>query len=160
MELRDIPVSNAQMLVRRPVAEVFGAFIDPAVTTRFWFSRSSGRLDVGERVRWEWEMYGVSTNVEVKAVEPNKRILIEWDGYTSRNTVEWLFTPHGADQTFVTVSERGFTGDGDEVVKQTLDSTGGFNLLLAGLKVYLEHGIEPKFVLDHAPEALVEGAAR
>ncbi len=159
MELHDTPTSKAQMLVRRPIAEVFGAFIDPAVTTRFWFSRSSGRLELGQRVRWDWEMYGVSTNVEVKAIEPNKRILIEWDGYTSRNTVEWIFTPHGADKTFVVVTERGFTGDGDQLVRQALDSTGGFNLLLAGLKVFLEHGVEPMLVVDHAPEALVEGVA-
>jgi len=158
MEFHDPPISKAQMLIRRPVADVFGAFIDPAVTTRFWFSKSSGRLEVGKRVRWDWEMYGASTNVEVKAIEPNRRLLIEWDGYTSRNTVEWVFAPRGADRTFVTVSERGFTGDGDQVVKQALESTGGFNLLLAGLKVFLEHGIEPNLVVDHNPDAIVEGA--
>lgn len=38
-----------------------------------------------------------------------------------------------------------------------LDSTGGFSFLLAGLKVFLEHGIEPNLVVDHAPAALVEG---
>ena len=159
MDFHDPPISKAQMLVRRPVAEVFGAFIDPAVTTRFWFSKSSGRLQAGGRARWEWEMYGVSTEVEVKAIEPNRRLLIEWDGYSARTIVEWVFAPHGPDRTFVTVSERGFRGDGDQVVKQALESTGGFNLVLAGLKVFLEHGIEPNFVLDHAPDALVEGAA-
>ena len=158
MEFHDPPISKAQMLVRRPVAEVFAAVIDPAVTTRFWFTRSSGQLEVGKKVRWDWEMYGVSTNVEVKAIEPNRRLVIEWDGYSARNTVEWVFVARGADKTFVAVSERGFTGDGDQVVKQVVNSAGGFNLVLAGLKVFLEHGIEPNFVLDHAPEALVENA--
>ncbi|MDP3747470.1 MAG: SRPBCC family protein [Phenylobacterium sp.] len=156
MEIHDTPISTAQMLVRRPVADVFGAFIDPAVTTRFWFSRSSGRLEVGKRVRWDWEMYGASTNVDVKAIEANRRIVIEWDGYNSRNTVEWTFAPRGGNETFVTGSERGFSGDGDQVVKQALDSTGGFNLLLAGLKVFLEHGVEPSLVVDHNPDAIVE----
>ncbi|MBC7990984.1 MAG: polyketide cyclase, partial [Luteimonas sp.] len=27
------------MLIRRPVAEVFEAFVDPAITSRFWFTR-------------------------------------------------------------------------------------------------------------------------
>lgn len=160
MEIRDAPISKAQMLVRRPVAEVFGAFIDPAVTTRFWFSKSSGRLEAGRQVRWDWEMYGASTNVDVKAIDPDRRILIEWDGYNSRNLVEWVFAPRGGDQTFVTVSERGFSGDADQVVKQALDSTGGFNLLLAGLKFFLEHGVEPNLVVDHNPDAIVEGAHR
>ena len=160
MEIRNAPISKAQMLVRRPVDEVFGAFIDPAVTTRFWFSKSSGKLVVGKEIHWDWEMYGVSTKVDVKAIEANQRILIEWDGYDSRNTVEWTFAPQSERETFVIVSECGFSGDGDKVVKQALESTGGFNLLLAGLKIFLEHGIEPNLVVDHNPAAVVEGAHR
>ena len=38
------PVVTATMLIRRPAAEVYAAFVDPAVTTRFWFSRASGPL--------------------------------------------------------------------------------------------------------------------
>jgi uncharacterized protein YndB with AHSA1/START domain len=34
--------AKAEMLIRRPVAEVFEAFVDPAVTTRFWFTKSEG----------------------------------------------------------------------------------------------------------------------
>ncbi len=44
------PVASAGMLVRRPVAEVFEAFIDPAITARFWFSDGRGRLEPGARV--------------------------------------------------------------------------------------------------------------
>jgi hypothetical protein len=39
--------AKAEMLIRRPVAEVVEAFVDPAVTSRFWFTRSTGRLEVG-----------------------------------------------------------------------------------------------------------------
>jgi uncharacterized protein YndB with AHSA1/START domain len=54
------PVAKAQMLIRRPVATVFDAFVDPAVTTKFWFTKSSGRLEPGKDLRWDWEMYGAS----------------------------------------------------------------------------------------------------
>jgi uncharacterized protein YndB with AHSA1/START domain len=77
MKLQNAPMAKAQMLIRKPVAEVFDAFVDPAITTKFWFTKSSGRLEPGKEVRWDWEMYGVATQVSVKAVEPNKRILIE-----------------------------------------------------------------------------------
>jgi len=40
---------NTGMLIRRPVAEVFEAFIDPDITTQFWFTRSSGRLEPANR---------------------------------------------------------------------------------------------------------------
>jgi uncharacterized protein (DUF2249 family) len=42
-------------------------------------------------------------------------------------------------------------------VAQAIDSTGGFSFVLAALKVFLEHGIEPNFVVDHDPESLVQG---
>jgi uncharacterized protein YndB with AHSA1/START domain len=42
------PVAKAEMLIRRPVAEVFEAFVDPEVTRNFWFTRGSSRLEAGK----------------------------------------------------------------------------------------------------------------
>ena len=153
------PVAKVQMLIRRPVAEVFNAFIDPSLTSRFWFSKSSGRLEAGTQVRWDWEMYGAFTRVDVKAIQPNQRILIEWNGPDNPTSVEWTFEPRGKDRTFVTVKNWGFHGTADAVVAQAIDSMGGFSLVLAGLKAFLEHRIELNLVADHAPDALVEGWA-
>ena len=153
----EAPVAKAQMLIRKPVAQVFEALVDPAITSHFWFSKSSGKLETGKQIRWDWEMYGHHTDVDVKAIELNKRILIEWNGPENPSTVEWTFEDKGDDRTFIVVKNWGFNGDADKVVSETIDSTGGFTFLLAGLKVFLEHGIEPNFVLDHAPDALIEG---
>ena len=35
LELIQTPVARAEMLIRRPVAEVFEAFINPEITTKF-----------------------------------------------------------------------------------------------------------------------------
>jgi uncharacterized protein YndB with AHSA1/START domain len=145
-------VARAQMLIRKPVAQVFEALADPAVTSRFWFSKGSARLKTGERVRWDWEMYGVFAEVDVKAVEENRRILIEWNGPDNPSLVEWTFEPRGEDKTFVVVKNWGFSGGAEEAI----DSTGGFSFLLAGLKAFLEHGIELNLVRDHAPDSLKE----
>ena len=153
------PVAKVQMLIRRPVAQVFNAFIDPSMTSRFWFSKSSGRLEAGTQVRWDWEMYGAFTRVDVKAIQPNQRILIEWNGPDNPSSVEWTFEPRGKDRTFVTVKNWGFHGTADAVVAQAIDSMGGFSLVLAGLKAFLEHRIELNLVADHAPDSLVEGWA-
>jgi uncharacterized protein YndB with AHSA1/START domain len=149
------PIASAGMLIRRSVAMVFEAFVDPAVTRRFWFSRGSGRLEPGASVRWDWEMYGAGSDVRVKAIEPGTRILIEWDDPPTE--VEWRFEARGPDRTWVTVENRGFHGDDDARVAAALDSTGGFALVLAGAKIWLEHGIEPGFVLDRHPDARVDG---
>jgi len=37
-------------------------------------------------------MHNTSTEVTVKAIEPNKRILIEWGDADKRTDVEWIFT--------------------------------------------------------------------
>lgn len=153
MEITRIPVANTGMLIRRPVADVFEAFIDPAITTRFWFTKSSGRLEPGKQVRWEWEMYHVSTQVNVKEFEENRRILIEWESYGgTTNTVEWLFTARAENESFVAITNAGFSGDGDEVVQQALDSTGGFTLVLAGAKAFLEHNIALNLTADRFPD--------
>ena len=155
MTTRTQPIAEAQMLIRRPGAVVFEAFVDPAVASRFWFSKGSDKLAAGKRVRWDWEMYGAGTAVEVKAIEPGKRILIEWDGPDNPTSVEWTFEARGEAQTFVKIRNWGFSGDADEIVAKALDSTGGFNLVLAGAKFFLEHGIEPNLVVDRAPDAVV-----
>ena len=152
MERQSEPVARSQMLIRRPVAEVFEAFVDPAITSRFWFTRGSARLTEGEVVTWHWDMYGVAATVAVKSVEPNRRILIEWP-----TPVEWTFTPRGDDTTFVSITASGFGGSGDEKVARAIDSMGGFSFLLAGCKAFLEHGVELNLSADHHPDAHVKG---
>ena len=138
------------MLIRCPASEVFGAFVDPAVTTRFWFTKSSGLLAPGAQVRWEWEMYGVSTNVVVKAVERDTRILIEWNDPPC--PVEWKFEARGKHATFVTIETSGFRGSDSEVIAQALDSKGGFTSVLAGCKALLEHDVTLNLVGDQFPD--------
>ena len=150
-QLTKAPVAKTGMLIRKPAAEVFAAFVEPQITTRFWFTKSSGRLEPGRKIRWDWEMFGAGTDVTVKALEPNRRILIEWDGYSGRTVVEWKFTPMEGG-TFVTITESGFTGEGDEVADYASVSTQGFTWTLAGLKALLEHGIELNLVRDRFPK--------
>jgi uncharacterized protein YndB with AHSA1/START domain len=156
LQLTTVPVTKTGMLIRRPVADVFEAFINPDVTTRFWFTRGSGRLEVGKPVQWEWEMYGISVPVTVKVIEPNRRIVIEWPGYNGVTTVEWTFAPQSDGTTFVGITEAGFTGDGDELVKLVTSSTQGFTLVLAGLKALLEHDVRLNLVADRYPKGIEE----
>lgn len=153
-QLTAAPIAKAEMLIRKPVRNVFEAFVEPAITSRFWFTKSSGRLAPGKHVRWEWEMYGLSVDVMVKALEQNKRILIEWSAGDTPTTVEWLFTPRTDHTTFVTITHSGPTGDGDAIAKQAIDSTEGFAFVLAGLKALLEHNVVLNLVPDRHPDGI------
>ena len=151
-KLDELPTVNVGMLIRKPVEEVFEAFIDPAITTKFWFTKSNGRLEKGKRIRWDWEMYGVSAELEVKEVEKDKRILIQFDDDT---IAEWLFTSRESEGTFVEIKNYGFKGTPTEIVNQVVDSTGGYNIVLCGLKALLEHNIVLNLVADKFPDANV-----
>ena len=154
LQLTQVPIVKTGMLIRKPVADVFEAFVNPDITTRFWFTKGSGRLEAGRQVQWDWEMYGISIPVTVKAIEPNRRILIEWPGQVGPSRVEWIFRPLEEGTTFVSITNSGFSGDGDALVKEALDSTQGFSLVLAGLKALLEHGIRLNLVPDRYPKGV------
>ena len=47
LQLTYMPQSKTGMLIRKPVTEVFTAFVDPAVTTKFWFTKAVAG--------WRWD---------------------------------------------------------------------------------------------------------
>ena len=148
------PVAKAEMLIRKPVAEVFEAFVDPAITSKFWFTKGSGRLDTDREVTWEWGMYNFSIQIHVKEIEKNRKILIDWPGYGTPTTVEWIFTARPDGTTFVSITNQGFSGEDDEIVKQAIASTEGFTFVLSGLKALLEHGVVLNLVADRFPDGV------
>jgi len=148
--------ATAEMMIRKPIAEVFEAFIDPAITTKFWFTHSTGKLATGKQVDWIWEMYQLTVPVLVKTIEVNKRILIEWGKGADTSTAEWIFKSYGPAKTFVKIVNADLQGEGAELTNRRIDSTGGFTMVLAGLKAWLEHGIELNLIGDKFPKELME----
>jgi uncharacterized protein YndB with AHSA1/START domain len=145
--------TEAKMLIRKPVAQVFEAFIDPAITTNFWFTSGSDKLEVNKKVTWEWEMYGVSTLVDVKEIVPNKKIIIEWADDPGTK-VEFKFEQRSNDSTYLIITEWGYEMTGEKLLAKIKDSTGGFTTVLDGLKAFLEHGINLNLVADKFPDKI------
>lgn len=143
MELTKSPSVNVGLLIRRPPRDVFEALVDPSITTRFWYTKSSGRMVQGAELKWEWEMYGVSGQVKVLEVQTDRFIRFHWDGYDPSNptTVEFRIIPYHDDTAYLRVTETGFTGDGDTQAKRAIESTGGFTFMISALKALLEHDI-------------------
>lgn len=148
-----VPVARAEMLIRKPVDAVFEAFVNPDVTTRFWFTRSSGRLCEAQRVTWEWGMFNMSMQVTVLELAQDERILMEWGGPEKPTIVEWQFKPRG-DSTYVSVTNRGFDGDRPQQTAAAVDATEGFALVLVGAKAWLEHGLRLNLIVDRFPDAV------
>jgi len=146
--------ARAEMLIRKPVSEVFEAFVNPEITSKFWFTKGSGKLQEDEKTQWSWEMYGFSLSVMTHVLQENKKIVIEWGDPDESTLVEWIFTPINGNETFVSITNSGFKGDQDKIIDQVRNSTEGFTLVLAGAKAYLEHHILLNLVLDRFPKGL------
>lgn len=144
-----MPVIETQMLIRKPVQEVFNAFIDPKLSCKFWFSHSTGKLEQGKTVQWTWEKYQHQAEVVVLAVEQNKVIKILWG--SPRTAVDFIFEEIEPAQTYVKIRNFDLPFQGSELIAYIIDSTGGFTTVLDNLKAYLEHGIELNLVNDKFP---------
>lgn len=145
--------AGAQMKIRKPVSEVFDAFINPEVTTKFWFTKSGGKLETGKTVVWEWEMYGVSTKVEAVEIVPNRKITIRWG--EPQTNVDFNFGELSDGSTYVDIKHYGFHEKGDNLIAAIRDSTGGFTTVVDGLKAWLEHGINLNLISDKFPKEIM-----
>ncbi|CAD0218804.1 SRPBCC family protein [Chryseobacterium sp. JV274] len=140
---------EAQMLIRKPVEDVFEAFINPEITTHFWFTKSTGKLEEGKTVIWEWEMYGVKNVVNVHQVIPYQLIKTEWGEPSTNVDYEFKTMEKG---TLVVIKSYGFSQTGEDLLKVINDNTGGFTTVLDGCKAYLEHGINLRLIEDKFPQ--------
>jgi uncharacterized protein YndB with AHSA1/START domain len=142
----ETPVGQASLLIRKPIAEVFDAIVDPAITTKFWFLKGSDRLGPGKEV--EWVFPGNHTaQVATRAFEPNRRLVLDWwmkgmRPTTTTTTMEWVLIPTGDNATCLSVISSGFTGDPASVADQANFMTGGFTFVLTSMKTFLEHNLK------------------
>jgi uncharacterized protein YndB with AHSA1/START domain/uncharacterized glyoxalase superfamily protein PhnB len=141
------PEVEIDMLVRRPAAEVWEAFADPERIRRFWLARSSGRLAPGAQVRWTFKVAGAATDVRVVQAVPGELLDLRWDdGQPLMITFEAR-----DDATLVRIRVTDFGGD--TPAANAVESMSGFTLVLASLKMWLEHGIEGDLMYDKFPDA-------
>lgn len=139
---------EAQMLIRKPIEDVFEAFINPEITTNFWFTKSTGKLEEGKNVTWEWEMYGAKSDVKVLQIIPNQLIKTEWGESSTNVDYEFKEMENG---TLVIIKSFGFSQTGEDLLEIINDNTGGFTTVLDGCKAYLEYGINLRLIEDKFP---------
>ena len=148
MSISNEMFAEASTMMRKPVSEVYNAFIDPDITTHFWFSKGTGKLQPRAEVRWLWEPYNLDVPVKVIEMVENEKIRVTVGSGKQESEIEWTFSSLAEDQTRVHVVNRNFIGTDEEKIARLRDSSSGFALVLAGLKAYLEHGIHLNLVWD------------
>ncbi|WP_425916736.1 SRPBCC domain-containing protein [Acinetobacter sp. TSRC1-2] len=142
-------VIETQMLIRKPVAEVFNAFIDPEITRKFWFTSSTGHLMENKNVDWYWEKYEVTTSVFVEQLINNQLIQIKWG--EPKSTVDFIFERISENETYIRIRNYEIPLEGSELIAFVIKHTNDFTTLLAGAKAYLEYGAQLNLVNDRLP---------
>ena len=66
--------ATAAMLIRKPVPDVFDAFVNPRSLEKFWLKSASGPLARDATVEWEFMVKGARETVTVTEFIPNQTI--------------------------------------------------------------------------------------
>jgi uncharacterized protein YndB with AHSA1/START domain len=136
------PKFQVQLKIRKPVAEVFDAVVQPERLSGYFVQKSSGPLIEGKTVHWTFAEVAGDTDVVVRQVQKNERLVLEWPaaggGYQTR--IVMLFEPLDASNTMVRIEESGWHDDAAGI-EASYGNCGGWMHMMACLKAYLEYGI-------------------
>ncbi|MDO4229786.1 MAG: SRPBCC domain-containing protein [Capnocytophaga sp.] len=117
---------------------MFEWIINPDYMTHYFISKSSGIMEVGKVLMWEFPEFSGEFPVKVTAITPNKSISFIWDEETVV-TIELEDQPNGTMVVKVAEDGKPFS---EENIQWALGNTEGWANFLACMKAYLEYGVE------------------
>ncbi len=131
---------KAALQIQKPIREVFEAIVDPAKMTNYFISKSTGRMEEGKHLIWNFPEFETDFLIRVGTVIQDKFISFYWLIDNKELITEMILTPREADTTLVNITEKSMEND-DAGIKWLQGNTEGWANFLACLKAYLEHGI-------------------
>jgi uncharacterized protein YndB with AHSA1/START domain len=133
---------NASIQISKSPREVFEAIVDPDQMTNYFISKSSGRMESGARLMWEFPEFEGENPVRVGEIILDEKIQFYWevDGVEHLAEIK-LRAGKEIDTTVVQISEKGMHYDPDKALRFIKGNTEGWANFLACLKAWLEYGI-------------------
>jgi uncharacterized protein YndB with AHSA1/START domain len=146
---------KTSLKIQKPAAEVFEAIADPEKMKHYFISKSSGRMEAGKTLTWQFPEFDMQIPVRVHETEKDRLISYSWDQENGKETrVAIQLQPMGENETFVTITE-GEQDNDEEGIKWLQGNTQGWANFLACLKAWLEYGINLRkgaFDISQMPE--------
>ncbi|MDB5232694.1 MAG: hypothetical protein JWN76_3499 [Chitinophagaceae bacterium] len=132
---------KAALKILKPIHEVFEGIADPEHMSHYFISKSTGRMETGKTLTWQFPEMDMQFPVEVKEVKAGNYISYAWKDMDGTETlVEINLKELAPGETFVTITEK--SRDNDEAgINWLRRNTEGWANFLACLKAYLEYGI-------------------
>jgi uncharacterized protein YndB with AHSA1/START domain len=132
---------KAALKILKPVHEVYEAIVDPTQMSNYFISQSTGRMEEGKTLTWQFPEFDMQFPVRIKKAEQDKFISYEWDDMDGSSTlVQIILKPMDGNETFVTITE-GTKDNTDAGINWLRRNTEGWANFLACLKAWLEYGI-------------------
>jgi len=131
---------KATIQISKPVDEVFEAIIDPVKMSNYFISKSSGRMEEGKKIIWNFPEFKMDAPIRVGKIEKNKYISFFWfvDGLELLTEMTLASKPNNS--TLVSITEKSREND-EAGIRWLVGNTEGWANFLACLKAYLEYGI-------------------
>jgi len=129
--------AQATLQIQKPISEVFEAIVNPVHITKYFISESSGRMQTGKELTWEFGDFPGKFPVKVTEIQTNQSISFVWDEET---VVKITLESQPDNSTVVKVTE-GEKDLNEENLKWLIGNTFGWGNFLDCMKAYLEYGI-------------------
>ena len=126
--------------INKPNHEVFEAIIDPEKMSNFFISKSSGRMETGKQLIWQFPEFESDFQIRVDKIEADKYISYYWRIDNTELLVEIALLSVDRNSTVVTVTEKGRKNN-ESGINWLKGNTEGWANFLACMKAYLEYGI-------------------
>lgn len=139
MENKPLEIKTA-LQIQKPVNEVFEAIVDPVKMSNYFISKSSGKMEEGRQLKWQFPEFDLEFPVRVGKIEINKYISFYWENDGIELLVEMTLTDKDHSSTVVTITEKSRNND-EAGIRWLAGNTAGWANFLACLKAFLEYGI-------------------
>lgn len=130
--------AKATLQIQKQIQEVFEAIVNPEKMTKYFISESTGRMETGKELLWEFGDFPGKFPVKVTEVQPNKFIEFVWD----EETVVRITLEEQPDKSTVVKVTEGEKQLNEKNIKWLTDNTFGWGNFLDCMKAYLEYGIQ------------------
>ncbi len=71
--------NNTALQIQKPVQEVYDAIVDPSKMSMYFISKSTGQMEEGKTVWWDFPEFEESSPVRIGKMKPNELIPFYWD---------------------------------------------------------------------------------
>ncbi|MEP6513288.1 MAG: SRPBCC domain-containing protein, partial [Parafilimonas sp.] len=104
---------KAGLKILKSADEVFNAIVDPDKMSKYFISKSTGWMETGKTITWQFPEMDMEFPIRVQRAEPYKYISFFWNDVDGTETfAEITLKKRDDDSTFVSITEG--TRDNDE----------------------------------------------